>query len=981
VEALEHRVTPTQLPSGFVESVVAGTLSNPTSMTLAPDGRFFVTEQGGDLEIIKNGQKLGSPFVHVSVNSSGERGLLGVALDPDFATNQFVYVYYTTSAAPIHNRVSRFTANGDTAVPGSEQILFELNNLSSATNHNGGALHFGADGKLYVAVGDNANASNAQTLTNLLGKMLRLNKDGTIPTDNPFFNQATGQNRAIWTLGLRNPFTFAFQPGSGRMFINDVGQSAWEEINDGIAGSNYGWPDTEGETSDQRYRSPLFAYGHNGDPNTTGCAITGGAFYDPATPQFPADYVGDYFFADFCGDWIRRYDPATDTAVAFASDDAGGVVDLDVGPDGRLYYLARNTGQVLQITFPAGQAPAITQHPADVTVSQGQPATFTVSATGAAPLTYQWQRNQVNINGANASTYTITNTTLADNGAKFRCVVSNSFGNATSNEATLTVLANQPPTGTITAPPTGTLYSAGETISYAGTGSDPEEGDLPASAFTWWVDFHHDDHFHPFMGEQSGMKTGEFTIPTEGETAANVWYRIHLRVTDSAGLRHESFRDVTPRVVSITLAANPSGLQLRLDGQPVTTPFTFTGVVGMTRTLEAVSPQSPSWKFASWSDGGGRVHNISTPGTSTTFLAMFRQKGQLANGLWARYWDNLGFSGASLNRLDPTLDYGWGSGSPAPSLGADTFTSRWVGFVRPQFSESYTLSTRSSDGVRVWLDGQLIIDNWTDHDGANDSSNPLLLTAGQDHVLVVEHYENLGNARARLFWESPSTPLAVIPHDRLFGIPNAVKTPWQPSDIGAQQVGGFSNHFKGKFILNGSGAGIGGTADAFHGVMQQLTGNGEIIARLISQQQTSAQVQAGIVIRDSLNADASNVFLGLTPGGLVFSHRASTGSDTNTQSGPITSPPIWLRLVRSGGTIDAFTSSDGVTWTPFGSATITLGATVQVGLAASSRDQTRLSTAMFDNVSSSTVGGASAFRWSDVTGLDGEKRVRVKKRD
>src|SRR5918997_2524777 len=116
--------------------------------------------------------------------------------------------------------------------------------------------------------------------------MLRINSNGTIPTDNPFFNTAVGNNRSIWALGLRNPFTFAFQPGTGRMFINDVGQSTFEEINDGIAGSNYGWPNTEGPTSNPAFRSPLFAYGRS-----EGCAIAGGAFYNPTSVQFPPSFV------------------------------------------------------------------------------------------------------------------------------------------------------------------------------------------------------------------------------------------------------------------------------------------------------------------------------------------------------------------------------------------------------------------------------------------------------------------------------------------------------------------------------------------------------------------------------------------------------------------------------------------------------------------------------------------------------------------
>jgi glucose/arabinose dehydrogenase len=230
------------VPAGFTDSIVASGLTNPTAMALAPDGRIFVCEQGGSLRVIKNGALLSTPFLTVTVNSSGERGLLGIAFDPNFVSNQLVYVYYTATTPAIHNRISRFTASGDVALAGSETIVMDMPNLSTATNHNGGALHFGPDGNLYVAVGDNANSANAQTLSTRLGKMLRITSTGGIPTDNPFFNQATGDNRAIWALGVRNPFTFTFQAGVGRMFINDVGENTWEEINDGIAGSNYGWP-------------------------------------------------------------------------------------------------------------------------------------------------------------------------------------------------------------------------------------------------------------------------------------------------------------------------------------------------------------------------------------------------------------------------------------------------------------------------------------------------------------------------------------------------------------------------------------------------------------------------------------------------------------------------------------------------------------------------------------------------------------------
>jgi glucose/arabinose dehydrogenase len=331
------------LPARFGESLVAGGLSHPTAMTFAPDGRLFVCEQSGTLRVIKNGALLSTPFVSLNVNDSGERGLLGVAFDPAFASNRYVYVYYTATTPNVHNRVSRFTASGDVALTGSEVVLLDLEPLG-ATNHNGGAIHFGPDGKLYVAVGENAVSSNAQTLNNRLGKILRLNANGSIPEDNPFFGTATGPNRAIWALGLRNPFTFAFQPLSGTMFINDVGENSWEEINPGVAGANYGWPATEGYTPDPRFQSPLHAYGHS-----DGCAISGGAFHSPFRPDFPFRFWGAYFFADFCGGWIRSR-LSNGTVVDFASG-ISRPVDVASATDGSLYYLARGFGSTSGVVY------------------------------------------------------------------------------------------------------------------------------------------------------------------------------------------------------------------------------------------------------------------------------------------------------------------------------------------------------------------------------------------------------------------------------------------------------------------------------------------------------------------------------------------------------------------------------------------------------------------------------------------------------
>jgi len=374
IESLETRRLLAAAP-GFSVNQFGGTLDLGTAMAFAPDGRLFVCAQDGHLRVIqKNGTQNAADFLTLTVDSNGERGLLGIAFDPNFQTNRFLYVYYTVPGSPAHNRVSRFTAsaaNPDLVQAGSEVQLLNLDNLSGATNHNGGAIHFGNDGKLYVAVGENANMANAQTFSNRLGKVLRINSDGSIPNDNPYFNDASvvGLNKAIWVLGLRNPFTFDVQRTTGRIFINDVGGNLWEEINDGIGHSNYGWgtlpTNIEGFRTTQSppadYRDPLIAY----DSNAGTHAITGGAFYNPLNPTFAAQYIGKYFFQDL-GDGTMRYmDPAnlpggpgsgwTDFLTG-----AAGAVDIKTGLDGALYYVQQGgAAGVYRITPLDGVAPSL----------------------------------------------------------------------------------------------------------------------------------------------------------------------------------------------------------------------------------------------------------------------------------------------------------------------------------------------------------------------------------------------------------------------------------------------------------------------------------------------------------------------------------------------------------------------------------------------------------------------------------------------
>ena len=633
LDPLERRTLLAVLPPGFTDSAIASGLERPVAVEVADDGRVFVTEQAGTVRVIKDGVLLPTPFVQLDVNSAGERGVVGITLDPQFSTNHFVYVFYTAQTPTLHNRVSRFTASGDVAAPGSETVLFDLDRLDSgASNHNGGALRFGTDGKLYVGAGENASAELAQSLNTTHGKLLRINPDGSIPGDNPFFTQTTGNNRAIWALGLRNPFTFDIERTTGRTFINDVGAATWEEIDQATAGDNFGWPREEGPGTNPAHRQPLYAYHHTqGEP--TGCAIVGGTFYDPpagagSAGAFPVEYQGDYFFADGCESWIWRLDRDTNTASPFATEIGPGFC-LTTGPDGSLYYAAYNQGQVRKVSFAEPGAPVIVNTPVAQSVAEGRPATFSVTASGQEPLAYQWQRDGVDIPGATGSSYTLDPATATDNGAAFRVVVSNSMGSATSAAATLNVVVDAPPVPVIRSPREGTLYTAGGRLRFRGVATDAEDGRLRRSAFSWRIDFHHDEHFHPFLPDTPGARAGRVRIPTAGETSANVWYRVHLTVTDSAGVSTTTFRDVHPRTSMVTVQTNVPGLTVHLDGAPVTTPITFTGVAGIRRLLEAPATQTldgVEYVFRGWGRRKSAAIDVKTPRVHRVYTAVYEAR-------------------------------------------------------------------------------------------------------------------------------------------------------------------------------------------------------------------------------------------------------------------------------------------------------------------------------------------------------------------
>jgi glucose/arabinose dehydrogenase len=726
--------------SGFQETLVANGLTSPTAMQFAPDGRLFVAEQSGHLRVIKNGTLLPSDFVTLSVTSNSERGLLGIAFHPNFAQNGFLYLYYTRTTSPVKNRVSRFTAsttNPDVAQANSEVVILD-NIASDAGNHNGGAIHFGLDGKLYVAVGDGgSNSSNSQSLNTLSGKLLRINADGSIPSDNPFVGTA-GARGEIWALGLRNPYTFDVDTATGKIHINDVGQNSWEEINLGAPGANYGWPTCEGLScgSNPNFTNPIYTYSH-----AVGRAITGGAFYRQT--QFPSQYHGSYFFSDYLGGWIKRLN--SNNQVSDFWNPQNGPVDLKVGPDGALYYLSIFNGAVYKIQVTSSnQSPTASFTATPMSGS----APLSVSFNGGAssdpdgdPLTYSWNFGDGTPTGSGVS----VNHTYQNSGSYVATLTVND-GEATAS-ASRTISVGTPPVGNIQTPAAGAMYNAGDTISYSGSATDAQDGTLAASRFSWTIVFHHDTHSHPFLGPVNGVTSGSFQIPRQGESSANTFYRIHLTVTDSSGLTHQTTRDILPRKANVTLATNIPGLTLNLDGQPVTAPHTFQGVVGFTRTLGAPSPQTVggvTYAFVSWSDLGAQTHTVNTPAVATTYTAIYQIQIAPAPGInidfqpaGAAYPGYLVDSGQIYGDRGNGYTYGWNADKTAASRNRNSSISpdeRYDTLIHMENSVweiavpngSYTVHAVVGDPAYADVVSKLTVEGLLAINGTTNTSTPWL---------------------------------------------------------------------------------------------------------------------------------------------------------------------------------------------------------------------------------------------------------------
>ena len=328
------------------------------------------------------------------------------------------------------------------------------------------------------------------------------------------------------------------------------------------------------------------------------------------------------------------------------------------------------------------------------------------------------------------------------------------------------------------------------------------------------------------------------------------------------------------------------------------------------------------------------------------------------NGLKAEYFNNKTLAGApTLTRTDQTVNSDWASGSPDPILPNDNFSARWTGQVQATVTGNYIFSTVSDDGVRLYINNQLVINNWTDHGATTDTSAAISLVSGQKYDVRMEFYENGGFATAKLLWTPPNASAAVIPKTQLYSSatpPLDLPNGWLTQDVGSVGQSGAATFSNNAFTLRGGGADIWGTSGGFRFAYQTVSGarGYTLTARVISQTNTNSWAKAGVMIRQSLNADSAHAMTVQTPAnGTAFQRRLTAGASSANTRGANLPNPVWVRIRYTGGTAKSFTSTDGTTWTQIGAAqTLSLASPLQIGLVVTSHDNTRLSAAVFDNV-------------------------------
>jgi glucose/arabinose dehydrogenase len=727
-----QKATAGTLPPGFQETIVFSGLNHPTAVRFASDGRIFVAEKRGVIKVFDSLTDT-TPDTFADLNKNvynfWDRGLLGLALHPDFPATPYVYVLYSYDAdiggtAPkwgtegvysdpcpnppgatadgcvVSARLSRLTANGNIMVPGSETVFAE-DWCQQYPSHSIGSLGFGSDGALYVTGGDGASftfvdygqdgnplnpcgdppsgvggtqkpptaeggnlrsqdlrtPADPQTLD---GTILRVDPmTGDALPSNPLYSSLDPNTRRVIAYGFRNPFRFTVRPGTNEIWIGDVGQSTWEEINyissptDSTV-ENFGWPCYEGNGKQPGYDaanlnmcedlyaqagavlSPYFTYKHSNQvvPGETcpvgSSSISGLAFY--STGSYPSNFPGALFFSDYSRGCIWVMYKGTDglpnpldiaTFVAGAS----GPVELQIGPNGDLFYVDFDGGTIRRIQSTGTNQPPVAVATANPT-SGNSPLTVNFDGSGSSDpdpgdtLTYAWDLNgDGQFDDGSSVQATFTYSSAGDYTATLQ--VTDNHGLSATDSVAIAV-DNNPPTATILSP-LSTIWNVGKKINFSGTATDPEDGTLPASAFSWSVVLYHCPstcHTHPLQ-DFVGVKSGFFIAPDHEYPSYLV---LELTVKDSIGEKDAKSIQLNPRTVVLTFTTEPVGLELVVGSTPSISTFRRTVIVGSKNTISAPSPQtkgSDNYIFGSWSDGGAQTHDIIAPAANTLYKAIF----------------------------------------------------------------------------------------------------------------------------------------------------------------------------------------------------------------------------------------------------------------------------------------------------------------------------------------------------------------------
>jgi glucose/arabinose dehydrogenase len=607
-----------------------------------------------------------------------------------------------------------------------------------------------------------------------------------LPT-NPLAGSSDPNARRIIAHGLRNPFRFAIRPGTSEVWVGDVGWNTWEEINrvvnptDAVV-ENFGWPCYEGTDRQSGYdganlticenlyaqagavTSPFFTYNHSaqivpGEACPTGSSsIAGVAFEFYSGGPYPTAYDGALFFADYSRDCVWAMFrggnnlPNPGSVINFVMP-AANPVDLQISPAGELFYADFDGGTIRRIRYFSGNQPPTAIASANPE-SGTAPLTVSFSALSSSDpegqtLSYAWD-----LDGDGAyddSTSATPSRTYGPGTVTVGLRVTDSQG-ASDTDTVVISADNTPPTATITAPSASTTWRVGSVISFSGSATDAQDGPLAPARLSWSLILHHcpsNCHTHAVQ-TFPGVASGSFTAP-DHEYPSHL--ELRLTATDSGGLTNTKSVLLNPQTVNLTFQSSPTGLQLVVGPTAQTTPFTRTVIIGSSNSVSATSPQTlggTTYAFSSWSDGGAQTHTIVAPATAATYTATYAPTGSACpTGQYrAEYFANRTLTGSpTFTRCETTINNNWGAGGPGGGVGPDNFSVRWSGTFNLS-AGTHLFEVRADDGIRLWIDSALAIDQWRDQSPTRYrvSRN---LTAGA-HTVRVEYYENAGGAVAEL---------------------------------------------------------------------------------------------------------------------------------------------------------------------------------------------------------------------------------------